>query len=229
MIKRFAALALLADLAAAPTMAATITYDAFASFNGTNGNGGFTYGSYDGTTLTAFTGDAGCSALISGVSCLGNLPGAFKTTSGAHVSGSVNVPGDALILHPGDADNLDSAVFFTAPTTGAYVITISAFIADNNPSGVNLVGINPDGSNVPQGSLSAAFPTYNLTTAGFLLAGQTVGFAINRGTIYNNDSTGFNFTFTTDAVPEPATWGLMIVGFGLVGVASRRRKGALAA
>ena len=31
------------------------------------------------------------------------------------------------------------------------------------------------------------------------------------------------------AVPEPATWGLMIAGFGLVGVASRRRRTVVAA
>ena len=30
-------------------------------------------------------------------------------------------------------------------------------------------------------------------------------------------------------VPEPATWGLMIVGFGMVGVAARRRKAAVTA
>ncbi|PZU50028.1 MAG: hypothetical protein DI568_05065 [Sphingomonas sp.] len=29
----------------------------------------------------------------------------------------------------------------------------------------------------------------------------------------------------SSAVPEPATWALMIVGFGLVGAASRRRGG----
>jgi hypothetical protein len=31
------------------------------------------------------------------------------------------------------------------------------------------------------------------------------------------------------SVPEPATWGMMIVGFGMVGVATRRRKAAVAA
>lgn len=33
----------------------------------------------------------------------------------------------------------------------------------------------------------------------------------------------------TSAMSEPATWGLMIVGFGVVGVAARRRRPALAA
>ena len=33
---------------------------------------------------------------------------------------------------------------------------------------------------------------------------------------------------TTTAVPEPATWAMMIMGFGLAGAAMRRRRGALA-
>ena len=34
----------------------------------------------------------------------------------------------------------------------------------------------------------------------------------------------FRVTATAAAVPEPATWGLMIVGFGMIGAASRGRK-----
>jgi hypothetical protein len=37
------------------------------------------------------------------------------------------------------------------------------------------------------------------------------------------------FTFTLSVVPEPATWGLMILGFGLAGTALRRRSAAQAA
>ncbi|WP_188764074.1 PEPxxWA-CTERM sorting domain-containing protein, partial [Sandarakinorhabdus glacialis] len=46
----------------------------------------------------------------------------------------------------------------------------------------------------------------------------------------SNYATGSHFSldnFVGDAVggvPEPATWGMMIVGFGLVGAAARRRK-----
>ncbi len=40
---------------------------------------------------------------------------------------------------------------------------------------------------------------------------------------------GFSLSGLTATVPEPATWCLMIVGFGLVGVAARRRNTAVAA
>src|SRR3982751_6414253 len=100
MVKMIVAAALMAG-AALPAAATVTTYDAFTSFNGTQGAGGFTYGSFDGTTFTAFTGDTGCSNKIGGTVCLGDLPGAFATTTGAHTFGSVIVPDDALILHPG--------------------------------------------------------------------------------------------------------------------------------
>ena len=35
--------------------------------------------------------------------------------------------------------------------------------------------------------------------------------------------------FLTVAVPEPATWAMLLIGFGMVGFAARRRNRALAA
>ncbi|WP_448579005.1 PEPxxWA-CTERM sorting domain-containing protein [Thermaurantiacus sp.] len=58
------------------------------------------------------------------------------------------------------------------------------------------------------------------------------------GTAYSIDfggtanQTGFdNITFGSDrpGIPEPATWAMLIAGFGLVGFAARRRRVALAA
>jgi hypothetical protein len=40
---------------------------------------------------------------------------------------------------------------------------------------------------------------------------------------------GFALEALTATVPEPATWGLMLVGFGMVGAAARRRSRAVAA
>jgi hypothetical protein len=39
----------------------------------------------------------------------------------------------------------------------------------------------------------------------------------------------FDGTLATTAVPEPAVWGLMVIGFGMVGVTTRRRAKAVAA
>lgn len=43
---------------------------------------------------------------------------------------------------------------------------------------------------------------------------------------YNYDrSISFTLSGVTGAVPEPATWAMMILGFGLVGAALRQRRG----
>ena len=55
-----------------------------------------------------------------------------------------------------------------------------------------------------------------------LTAGQIVDFRVTRHNTIWNDSTGFSATLT--AVPEPATWALMIVGFGGAGAMLRSRR-----
>ena len=61
-----------------------------------------------------------------------------------------------------------------------------------------------------------------------------VGFAFNNGpsnvngTFSDFGSLAYSATFT-GGVPEAATWAMMIAGFGLVGIAARRRKVAVAA
>jgi PEP-CTERM motif len=39
------------------------------------------------------------------------------------------------------------------------------------------------------------------------------------------DSSSFNYSLVSNAVPEPASWALMLGGFGLVGSAFRRGNG----
>jgi hypothetical protein len=49
-------------------------------------------------------------------------------------------------------------------------------------------------------------------------------------TVFNDNTGTVNITFNSNAVPEPAAWGMMLVGFGAVGALARRRnKVALAA
>lgn len=77
------------------------------------------------------------------------------------------------------------------------------------------------------------------TTTNFALSGQSTGVGYNRQDLsaFTNissvllttaDPLGLsydNFSFqVSNAVPEPATWAMMIGGFGLVGAAMRRRQ-----
>ena len=65
--------------------------------------------------------------------------------------------------------------------------------------------------------------------ASALLNTMPIDVSFGAGTIVN---TGSSAMFTLDyesVIPEPATWALMILGFGLVGIAARRRKASVPA
>ena len=51
----------------------------------------------------------------------------------------------------------------------------------------------------------------------------------NSRSIWNNNGLGGVTLSTGGTVPEPASWAPMIMGFGLVGIAARRRRSAVAA
>ena len=232
MFKFVAVGTLVAGLASLATPVAATTYDAFSSFSGTQGAGNFTYGSVDDavTTGTLFTANSNC--FISGSTCLQaaanhDVPGATKSSTASFQYSSVNVPTDRLLLHPGpNAANGGVFITFTAPTTSRYHFNASFSVQDIHATGTTeifrqQIGAAP-ATFFGAGSLSLTNPTYSYSGSTFLNAGDVLSTVINRAGNYGSDSTGENFTVSS-FVPEPASWGLLIVGFGLVGIASRRR------
>jgi hypothetical protein len=78
-------------------------------------------------------------------------------------------------------------------------------------------------------SVFNAGPVQFAYDAAALLATSPADVLFGNGVIVNPGSLAI-FTLEYESViPEPATWALMIVGFGMVGVAARRRKAAVAA
>lgn len=149
----------------------------------------------------------------------GSLTGAPTTTSLGYASGDVNAG-----ANPGV-----SAAAYTTSTFGAAASTTQLYVIDtdrdvlakqNNNGGVlNTVGA----LGVDLGSRTS-----------FDISG-TDAFAFNGNTLYRADlGTGkLNaigqtnralFGIAIQAVPEPATWAMMILGFGVVGYSMRRRQ-----
>ena len=88
------------------------------------------------------------------------------------------------------------------------VVTFANFVYANEMGEFLTFGTNPGGGNYyPQ-----------------LISYNTLEWAYN-------DTAGIQFSAVTapGGVPEPATWALMLGGFGLVGATLRRRQGAMAA
>ena len=109
-------------------------------------------------------------------------------------------------------------IFRNSPTAGEQADI--NFFADGGASlgGLSVFAPNPD---LTGGYAEAIGLGYNGVRSLTIVA--PTGPGINDGG--NNDVA--LAALSVSAVPEPATWLMMIMGFGLVGVASRRRKSAL--
>lgn len=115
--------------------------------------------------------------------------------------------------------------------TGAYTVDFNALkdaglvVSDGNLSALNsllataggqvVLGIHwgnvPESGNTPYGNVSA-FYLWDNATAGSIHLTNTQGYS--NAVLYR----------ATGAVPEPATWAMMLLGFGAIGMASRRRQ-----
>ncbi|MEA3060149.1 MAG: hypothetical protein QOE50_1561 [Sphingomonadales bacterium] len=109
-----------------------------------------------------------------------------------------------------------SVVSIGAFVTGNTGIVLSAFngatlLGTSSTSGANYVG----SAGTPNQFLQLLFPT--ITSASFFSSNGTNSFTIDNltvgGTIINNS-----------AVPEPATWLMMLIGFGGMGLTIRNRR-----
>jgi len=221
---------LLAAVAVVAAPSSAYAADAFASFNGTQGAGGFFYGetSNPNVGFQGFTANTNC--FISGSTCLqraanGDVPGFTKSTTPSFQYGTVNVPADRLLIHPAQDGSILTALYRT-PTAGSYNIRGTYTIQDISPTGVNVGFVAAPGgavSNTALGQIGAGNTSGSFFTTLFLNAGDLVGFTFDNAGNYSNDSVGFNFTVVS-SVPEPASWAMMIAGVGIAGGALRRRR-----
>ncbi len=131
---------------------------------------------------------------------------------------------------------------FTIPQngTGSGSVTTTVDIAGlNGPTDLDLTSVIVNGMDATPVYRDAAGNV--CTTPGVLTCGATETFAITNvpiisgvpnelsisGVSRGNGSYGGSATFTP-AVPEPATWAMMLLGFGAIGFSFRRRPVSLA-
>lgn len=197
-------------------------YDAFSSFNGTQGAGNFVYLASTGPgTAALFDTNSQCLFNLTCLQLSTDIGGSafYKSTLAPFLVNTTTVPNDKLIAIP---DSKGVIVTFIAPATGTYDISASFTALDSLATGVGIFAVAPvnQASPVIQPNSVPNNATYTRSLA--LNQGQGFAFFIGPGMVDDHDVTGFNFTVTS--VPEPMTWAMMIVGIGLVGGAMRRQR-----
>ncbi len=195
-----------------------------------------TFSAFDTTTRGSvvagtFTSQAGQSPTIAGVLTAAVYLNSFNTldfyfqvartgpgTSGSNMIDALNVSNytgysvDALVSGDGSFDGAGGFVnTFNPDENGASISTTSVQLTTG---GVVQIGFGPNGLANTENSAIYILRTNAVNT-------NQLGFAVVT------NSTGFNvsaFQPVAPSVPEPATWGMLLVGFGLVGAATRRSR-----
>jgi hypothetical protein len=118
----------------------------------------------------------------------------------------------------------------TLPGNGYAIVSVSGLI--NGSTNVTGIGpINLNGFLTDNVFYPSADPTFTQFGVGFLSPGFTYNlwgdapgaysFYAYNGSSYTIQSTG---SVTVTAIPEPATWAMMLLGFGMVGAGVRYRR-----
>lgn len=200
-----------AAIAAAPATAATIDFDTLTNPDGYS----YVYGPYaeDGYTLTA----SSCSNTGNGPLCFNSVQ-AFKDIDPDGAS-LVNYNGGAtLTLTADDASpfilrSIDLSEYFDDGNFGSG--TMSAFFTFNLADGTSLTETRTFETRGRYPVSTLTFDLGALDSFSWRPTTGTSGFLQFDNIVVDQIA----------AVPEPASWAMMIVGFGLVGGSLRRRHG----
>jgi len=220
-----------AALALVPTAVSAATYDFARDF----GSSVFRYGYGQGASFTAFTSStaSGCFG-VANLACRNSggdsLPYIGATTDGSGFAVStVNVPANTLLFHPGQGVGAtDAILIFVAPRSTTYTLSGTFSRVDTVNGGGNGVALsayvngNLNDTSVLSSAAYGASLGINGTVA--LNAGDTIQLNVGNNGEFSYDTTGLQGSITAAGVPEPASWALMIGGFGLAGGSLRRRK-----
>jgi hypothetical protein len=166
---------------------------------------------------------AGAAALST--ASLANAAITIVDTSGSNIV--VGTPDNVTIPNKVDFDTTTNTAGTTSPffdfsndQTGTYTF---ALITSSPGATVTLEQLLSGGGASVMQTVLGSSNSLTLNT-GTLMAGVTYRFLYTFNAGSGGGTVSGNASFLQSAVPEPATWALMLIGFGGIGVAMRRRR-----
>ena len=214
-----------------PVAASAATWDFAADY----GNSVFSYGYGQGISFTAFPNSFGGGCFgVAQLACQTAGSNSSQPVIGAATDGlafsvqTVDVTANTLLFHPGpDGTNSDAIVRFIAPTAGTYRIQGRFLRLDReNGSGNGVVlsaFVNSSGGGAVVLPNAPQFVSVPVGPAVLnLAAGDIIQLNVGNNGQYFFDSTGLQGSI--GLVPEPSTWAVFVLGFGVMGAAMRRRQ-----
>lgn len=163
-------------------------------------------------------------------------PFMLKATTNGAATGSYNnndfLAGDVLVHSPNSGAPV--SITWTAPRAGSIALASSVWYAHSIVQRSDEIAALLNGNSIGSATvtngitranqLALANGTYAVAAGDVLTFNFTKSAGQTFGSIAGISAT-INFTPTTvGAVPEPATWATMILGFGMIGAATRRRR-----
>ena len=223
---------------AAGTVSFTDNFNAGASAQWSNQTGNWsasggsyhtTAGTNSPTTYSALPYDLTNFSLTFDALSIGDS-GVYLRSDGLNGSNAVN--NGLLLVIGGDGNGANNSnggrsLYFHTITGSAFSgemdrVTPFSLIGENHSINVtaigNLFNVYVDGSSSPVTSFDA--------TGLGLTHGKIGLYGYNNGSSFDNVNLTGTLFASTSSVPEPATWTMMLVGFGIVGFAMRKRSNA---
>jgi len=169
----------------------------------------------------------GASALSFGAAANASIsidPGTTVNVGGGVSTTNAGVDFSIGYSDSGVSNSFDELLVFTNSLAGSYSFVLTSIAVGNNDADFDAVFLT-GGSIVGQFDIPEAMistdPFEIFGILGLNLGAGTYTLHL-QGTSTGNGAFGGNVAFTS--VPEPATWGMMLLGFGAIGYAIRRRR-----